>query len=292
MCPQCKGLPSGREDGNIVTDRPVKAGVDAGRIRGRDPRRRPRRTDDGVSNRNPPRPGGISVGSPNLTIRSSVDRGLAKLSTCQAAEQGWAPARRGGGKGLAKGSTDDPTRPGRSAGPGVPSGLDRGREVARNDKDAPFTALLHHVDLSRLWAAYVAVNPKAAPRVDQVTWDAYGQNLRETSKTCSSGSTGAPTGQVLLAGCRYAPAPPPSMTCSLPRSPRPQGLVPSRPKFHRPRQKEADSSGSTCRLTPTAFVRGRSQFEQPPLHQRHRGRNPASEKRQRSSATGRARSVQ
>ena len=83
------------------------------------------------------------------------------------------------GRGLAEGNTDSSTRPGRSAGPGVPSGLDRVREVARKDKEARFTALLHHVDLSRLWAAYVAINPKAAPGVDQVTWDAYGQNLRE-----------------------------------------------------------------------------------------------------------------
>ncbi|MGO9455838.1 MAG: reverse transcriptase domain-containing protein [Acidimicrobiales bacterium] len=80
---------------------------------------------------------------------------------------------------LAEGNTDSPTRTGRSAGEGVPSGLDRVREVARKDKEARFTALLHHVDLSRLWAAYVAINPKAAPGVDQVTWDAYGENLRE-----------------------------------------------------------------------------------------------------------------
>jgi hypothetical protein len=60
----------------------------------------------------------------------------------------------------------------------VPSGLDRVREVARTDKEARFTALLHHVDVDRLLAAYWAINPKAAPGVDQVTWDAYGQNLR------------------------------------------------------------------------------------------------------------------
>jgi RNA-directed DNA polymerase len=79
---------------------------------------------------------------------------------------------------LAEGNTDDPTRPGRSAGEGVPNGLDRVREVARRDKEARFTALLHHVDLACLWAAYVAINPKAAPGIDHVTWDAYGQNLR------------------------------------------------------------------------------------------------------------------
>jgi RNA-directed DNA polymerase len=84
------------------------------------------------------------------------------------------------GRRLAEGNTNSSTRPGRSAGPGVPNGLDRVREVARKDKEARFTALLHHVDLARLWAAYVAINPKAAPGVDQVTWDTYGQNLRDS----------------------------------------------------------------------------------------------------------------
>jgi group II intron reverse transcriptase/maturase len=82
------------------------------------------------------------------------------------------------GRRLAEGNTDSTTRPGHSAGQGVSSGLDRVREVARRDKEARFTALLHHVDLNRLWAAYVAINPKAAPGVDKVTWDAYGQDLR------------------------------------------------------------------------------------------------------------------
>src|SRR6266436_138171 len=58
------------------------------------------------------------------------------------------------------------------------SALERVRRVARKDKGARFTALLHHVDLSRLWAAYAAISPKAAPGVDQVTWAAYGQDLR------------------------------------------------------------------------------------------------------------------
>jgi RNA-directed DNA polymerase len=82
------------------------------------------------------------------------------------------------GRGLAKGNTVSSTRSGRSTGEGVPSGLDRVREAARRDKDVRFTALLHHVDLNRLWAAYVAINPKAAPGVDKVTWEDYGQNLR------------------------------------------------------------------------------------------------------------------
>jgi group II intron reverse transcriptase/maturase len=51
------------------------------------------------------------------------------------------------------------------------------RQVAREDKEARFTALLHHVDLDRLRAAYRAIRPAAAPGVDGVTWEAYGQDL-------------------------------------------------------------------------------------------------------------------
>jgi group II intron reverse transcriptase/maturase len=51
------------------------------------------------------------------------------------------------------------------------------RHVARQDKEARFTALLHHVDRARLRAAYWAISPKAAPGVDGMTWEAYGQNL-------------------------------------------------------------------------------------------------------------------
>jgi RNA-directed DNA polymerase len=80
-------------------------------------------------------------------------------------------------RGLAEGNTDDPTRPGRRAGPGVSSGLDRVREVARQDKDARFTALLHHVTPARLYAAYLAIRPQAAAGVDGVTWASYGMNL-------------------------------------------------------------------------------------------------------------------
>ncbi|MCA1699329.1 MAG: group II intron reverse transcriptase/maturase, partial [Actinobacteria bacterium] len=45
--------------------------------------------------------------------------------------------------------------------------------------DARFTALLHHLDLDRLRAAYWAINPKAATGVDGVRWGAYGQDLEE-----------------------------------------------------------------------------------------------------------------
>jgi len=51
------------------------------------------------------------------------------------------------------------------------------RRAAQKDKEARFTALLHHVDLDRLRAAYRALSPKAAAGVDGVTWQSYGQDL-------------------------------------------------------------------------------------------------------------------
>jgi RNA-directed DNA polymerase len=81
------------------------------------------------------------------------------------------------GRRPAKGNAASETRPGRSAGLGVSSDLDRVRQVAQEDGDVRFTALLHHVTVERLEAAYRAIRPGAAPGVDGVTWRDYGQDL-------------------------------------------------------------------------------------------------------------------
>ena len=59
------------------------------------------------------------------------------------------------------------------------SALDRVRRVASKDRDARFTALLHHVSVERLRAAYRALSPRAAAGVDEVTWQDYGKDLEE-----------------------------------------------------------------------------------------------------------------
>jgi RNA-directed DNA polymerase len=96
------------------------------------------------------------------------------------------------GRGLPEGSAASKTRPGHSAGHSTPSALDRVRQAAQKDKDARFTALLHHVDVDRLRAAYWALRPKAAPGVDGVTWQTYGQdlerNLRDLHERVHRGS--------------------------------------------------------------------------------------------------------
>jgi RNA-directed DNA polymerase len=81
------------------------------------------------------------------------------------------------GRGSAEGNAASKTRAGRRAGQDASSALDRVRRRALDDKEARFSALLHHVDADRLGAAYRAINPRAATGTDGVTWSAYGQNL-------------------------------------------------------------------------------------------------------------------
>jgi group II intron reverse transcriptase/maturase len=57
------------------------------------------------------------------------------------------------------------------------SALDRVRQRARQDRKAKFTALFHHVTVERLRDAYLSLKKRAAPGVDGVTWEQYGENL-------------------------------------------------------------------------------------------------------------------
>lgn len=59
----------------------------------------------------------------------------------------------------------------------VLSGLQRVRKAARKDKDARFTALLHHVTPEMLRESFFALKRKAAPGLDGVTWQAYQEEL-------------------------------------------------------------------------------------------------------------------
>ena len=60
-----------------------------------------------------------------------------------------------------------------------PSGLDRVREAARRDRKLRFTALLHHVTIDLLRDSYHSLKKRAAPGVDGVTWEEYGEDLEE-----------------------------------------------------------------------------------------------------------------
>src|SRR6202048_681687 len=59
-----------------------------------------------------------------------------------------------------------------------PSGLERVRQAAKKkDGKIQFTALLHHVSIDQLRDSYHSLKKKAAPGVDGVTWQEYGEAL-------------------------------------------------------------------------------------------------------------------
>ena len=58
-----------------------------------------------------------------------------------------------------------------------PSGLARVREAARQDKKLQFTALLHHVSIDLLRQSYHSLKKEAAPGVDGMTWQEYGEDV-------------------------------------------------------------------------------------------------------------------
>ena len=73
------------------------------------------------------------------------------------------------------------------------------RQVARQDKEARFTALLHHVTVHRLMLAFDDLKKDAAPGVDGVTWREYEQdlaaNLRDLHERVQSGRYRASPGR-------------------------------------------------------------------------------------------------
>jgi group II intron reverse transcriptase/maturase len=61
----------------------------------------------------------------------------------------------------------------------VSQGLKGVREAARRDSRQQFTALLHHVTVDLLRVSYTSLKRQAAPGVDGVTWQEYGEGLEE-----------------------------------------------------------------------------------------------------------------
>ena len=70
------------------------------------------------------------------------------------------------------------------------SGLERVRERAKAEKKERFTALLHHVDVDLLRAAFSWLKRDAAPGVDGLTWRQYEQNLE--GQPCGFACTRSP----------------------------------------------------------------------------------------------------
>ena len=58
-----------------------------------------------------------------------------------------------------------------------PNGLERVREAAKQDGKLQFNNLLHHVTVDLLEQSYFSLKKQAAPGVDGMTWEEYGQDL-------------------------------------------------------------------------------------------------------------------
>jgi len=76
-----------------------------------------------------------------------------------------------------KENIEQPTPPRTQSRIGESSGLPGVRDVARQDKQTRFTALLHHVTVERLRDSFYALQRGAAPGVDGVTWREYETDL-------------------------------------------------------------------------------------------------------------------
>jgi RNA-directed DNA polymerase len=92
-------------------------------------------------------------------------------------QSGRPPAEVVEGRPLTEENTQEPNprrTPSRESGP---SGLERVREAAKQDGKQKFTALLHHVSIDLLRESYYSLKKEAAPGVDGMTWEEYGQDL-------------------------------------------------------------------------------------------------------------------
>ncbi len=83
------------------------------------------------------------------------------------------------GRGSAKGNAAQQNAHRTQSRDSAPSALSRVRQIALKDKKARFNALLHHMTIDSLSAAFHALSRTAAAGVDGVTWAQYAENLEE-----------------------------------------------------------------------------------------------------------------
>ncbi|MDQ2866038.1 MAG: group II intron reverse transcriptase/maturase [Candidatus Eremiobacteraeota bacterium] len=102
-------------------------------------------------------------------IRAMKLANKAAMTAAESTEQ------RGDAKGNASTTTTRRTQCRES----VSSGLARVRKIAKEQPKLRFTALMHHLTLELLRQSYFLLKRNAAPGIDGVTWEAYGERLDE-----------------------------------------------------------------------------------------------------------------
>jgi len=96
-------------------------------------------------------------------------------------------------RGLAKENTGQQNTPRtQRRNNGMPNALERVRQAARRSRDEQFSALMHHITVDTLEAAFLSIRKKAAAGVDGVTWKQYeqelGDNLRDLHERLHKGA--------------------------------------------------------------------------------------------------------
>src|SRR3979490_1665668 len=115
-----------------------------------------------------------------MNVPEESDSGVLPMNHSNKVEQSMAESEEG--RPLIKENIHQPsTRPTQS-GARVSQGLAGVRKAARDHKEQKFTALLHHVTVDLLRDSYSSLKRKAAPGVDGVTWQQYGEGMEDRLK--------------------------------------------------------------------------------------------------------------
>src|ERR1035438_3940108 len=85
----------------------------------------------------------------------------------------------GEGRAQMKENTEQPHMPPTQSGVGMSQRLDGVRKAAKERKQERFTSLLHHLNIDLLRESFYALQRKASPGVDGVTWQEYGTGLED-----------------------------------------------------------------------------------------------------------------
>jgi group II intron reverse transcriptase/maturase len=92
---------------------------------------------------------------------------------------GQLPAEAGEGRAQMKENIDQPHMLPTQSGKSVSQGLDGVRKAARERKQERFTSLLHHLNIGLLRDSFNALQRKASPGVDGVSWQEYEVGLED-----------------------------------------------------------------------------------------------------------------
>src|ERR1700732_2843648 len=126
-----------------------------------------------------------SQGRPAKAINHNADAHVLEKSDCavlpvnQPNKEGPPSAEVGEGRAQMKENIAQSHMPLTQSGKRMSQGLDGVRKAAKERKQERFTSLLHHLSVDLLRGSFYALQRKASPGVDGVTWQEYETGLED-----------------------------------------------------------------------------------------------------------------